>query len=149
VNQVLWDCQRGLLTVDTPQFKAVGGFLKLAGPVKLAGLEVSSEMEFGVICVVSLDGQPIYSSSRLLVQAFSQESNTGSYADGKGIHTIRSMGRPPIQVQNIRGHVHFTRPDATALMARALDENGYPTVTVATGPELPLLPSTLSYLIQK
>ena len=52
-------------------------------------------------------------------------------------------------VTNFAGKIRFNRPDADKLIIRALDENGYPLNTAATGAELSLLPATMYYLIEK
>jgi hypothetical protein len=144
-----WDYKTGLLAVDAPACKAAGGFLKNAGNIALGGVEINSDMEYGVICLVALDGQPVTSSAKILVQVFSEEANSESYADGKPVKTIRSIGRPPILVKNFSGKIRLLRPDADSLVTHALDENGYRTLTAGIGAELKLLPSTMYYLIEK
>ena len=146
---VKWDYKTGLLLVDAPSCKAAGGFLKNAGRIALGGVEIESDMEYGVICLVSLDRQPIVSSTKILAQVFSEESNSGSYAGGRPIKTILSIGRPPILVKNFSGKIRFLRPDADFLVAHALDENGYKTLTAGVGADLKLLPGTMYYLIEK
>ena len=146
---VRWDYKNGLLLVDAPSCKAAGGFLKKAGRIALGGIEIASDMEYGVICLVALDGQPVSSSKKILVQVFSEEANSESYADGNPIKTIRSIGRPPILAKNFSGQIRFLRPDADALVAHALDDNGYKTFTAGIGGDLSLLPTTLYYLIEK
>ena len=144
-----WDYKAGLLAVDAPACKAAGGFLKTAGRIALGGVEIESDMDYGVICLVSLDGQPIVSSAKILVQVFSEEANSQSYADGKPMKTILSIGRPPILVKNFSGKIRFLRPDADSLVAHALDENGYKTLTAGVGADLKFLPATMYYLIEK
>ncbi len=148
-GSVKWDYANGLFLVDAPSCKAVGGFLNAAGPITLDGVEFESNMEYGVLCVVALDGKRINSSAKILVQVFSEEDNSGSYAEGSPLKTIRSVGRPPILIKNLSGSVRFSRPDADALIATALDANGYKTLTAGIGGDLKLLPSTMYYLIEK
>ena len=146
---VKWDYKSGLFLVDAPLCKAVGGFLKQAGRIALGGLEIASDMDYGVICLVALDGQPISSSKRILVQVFSEEANSESYAEGNPVKIIRSIGRPPILVKNFSGQIRLLRPDADSLVVHALDDNGYKTFAAGIGGDLKLLPSTLYYLIEK
>lgn len=148
-DRVRWDFQTGLLVVDAPACKAVGGFLNRAGLIRFGGLEITSPMEYGVICLVALDGQPLESSKKILLQVFSEEANSGAYADGGTLKTIRSVGRAPILVKNLSGTVRFLRPDADSLIATALDDNGYKTLTAGIGSELHLLPATIYYMIEK
>lgn len=146
---VKWNFENGLLTVDAPSVKVVCGFLDTAGEVSLGSLSVHSPMEFGSICVVSIDGQPIESSKRILVQAFSEESNLGAFSEGDHIRTLLSAGRPPISVRNLQGEIEIKRADSAELVVSALDYNGGRKVVVATGGSFRLLPSTMYYLIEK
>ena len=146
---VKWDYKNGLFLVDAPSCKAAGGFLKKAGRIALGGIEIESDMEYGVICLVALDGQPVSSSKQILVQVFSEESNSESYAEGNPLKTIWSIGRPPTLAKNFSGQIRFLRPDADALVAHALDDNGYKTLTTGVGANLKLLPATMYYLIEK
>ncbi len=146
---VKWDHAAGVLRVDAPACKAVCGFLKNAGPMELDGVEFTSGMEFGTICLVALDGQPLAMSKKMLLQVFSEETNSGAYAEGNEIKTIRSTGQPPILVKNMSGTVRFLRPDASQLIFTALDFNGGRTVTAGTGGNLSLLPATAYYLVEK
>lgn len=144
-----WDYEKGLLRINAPGIKALGGFLGSSGKNTLGDIEITSPMEFGIISIVALDGKPTDSSSRLLLQVFSQESNNGSFSEGSELQTLKNIGRPPTMVRNLAGKIRFNRPDADSLIVRALDENGYPLNTAATGAELSLLPATMYYLIEK
>ena len=144
-----WDYEKGLLRINAPGIKALGGFLAASGKSALGEIEITSPMEFGVIAIVALDGKPTDSSSKLLLQVFSQEANNGSYSQGSEVQTLKNIGRPPTMVTNFAGKIRFNRPDADKLIIRALDENGYPLNTAATGAELSLLPATMYYLIEK
>lgn len=146
---VEWDIERGLMVVRAPKFQAVAGFLKLAGPQSAGLLEVRSEMDFGIVCLISLDSKPLEFSSRMLLQVFSEEHNTGEFIEEGRPRILRSVGRPPLLVRELQGIVTLARPDAREILATALDANGYPILPAGHAHALSLLPATLYYLLEK
>jgi hypothetical protein len=119
-GELTWNYGDGLLTVNTPNSQAVTGFLSKAGQVKLGDLTINSPMEYGTVHVISLDGQPIATSGKILVQAFSEEKMYGFRAEN-GV--IKDAGRAPINVRDIQGTITFK--NASGLKAIVLDPNGY------------------------
>lgn len=145
-----WDPRRRLFMVNAPGFQAAAGALRDAGAIRLGAVEIRSPMESGVIALVSLDGQPLDFSRKILVQIFSEEFNTGFNAQKAGeMSVIRSSGRPPLLVRAMSGEINFLRPDADELVATALDANLSPLVPAGLGASLRLLPSTMYYLVEK
>jgi len=133
-GELTWDYGGGLLTVNTPKSQAVTGFLSKAGVVTLGDLRIDSSMEYGTVHVISLDDRPLATSSRILIQAFSEEKLYGFRAEN-GV--IKDVGRVPINVRDIQASVTFT--NAAGLNATVLDANGY-----ATGNASPVANGTLS-----
>jgi hypothetical protein len=119
-SELTWKYGDGLLTVNTPRSQAVTGFLGKAGTVPLGDLTITSGMEYGTIHVISLDDQPLATSKRILIQAFSEEKMYGFKAEG-GV--IKDVGRVPINVRDLQGTVTFTK--GAGLKAVTLDANGY------------------------
>ncbi len=72
-GELVWDYGRGLLTVDSPRSQAVTGFLAKAGAIRLGAVTISSGNEYATIQVISLDGAPLASSRRMLIQSFTEE----------------------------------------------------------------------------
>ena len=114
-------------------------------------MTVTSQLDYGAITLVALDGLPIATSKKLLLQVMSEDKNWGwKTAPGdKGLMRIESLGGAPILVKNINGTVNLTRPDAASLTIMALDANGYPTTKSGNAKAIQLLPGTLYYLIEK
>lgn len=148
-GDVVWDTTSGLLRVDAPQFQALAGFLGGAGPLSTAQMEFVSPMDFGVLCLVALDGQPLEFSSKMLLQVFSTEGNTGELSEGGDVKVLRAAGRPPLALAPLRGRFALQRPDAAEILVTALDPNGYPVLPVGHAADLQLLPATLYYLLEK
>jgi len=119
-RELVWNYGDGLLTVNSPRSQAATGFLGKAGSVKLGDLTITSAMEYGTVHVISLDGEPIATSKRFLIQAFSEEKMFGFKAEG-GV--IKNVGGAPINVRDIQATVTFDN-DA-GLKATTLDANGY------------------------
>lgn len=119
-GELKWHYGQGLLTVNTPKSQAVAGFLRQAGPVPLATVTITSDMEYGTIHAISLDNQPLAASKKILIQAFSEEKMFGFEAEG-GV--IKNTGRAPINVRHIHGTV--TLPKNAHWHAVTVDPNGY------------------------
>lgn len=143
------DYGRGVLTIDAPAAQGVSGALRGAGKTELRDLTVASGLELGHVVAVSLDGKPLASSRRILLQVMSEEKPTDFRAElaGNGVRRIASIGHDPWQVRQIEGTVRFRRADAAALKVTALDHNGYPAREVGTADAITLGPRTLYYLI--
>lgn len=146
---IRWDAVRGVFVVNAPKFQAAGGFLSLAGPQATPQMTVSCENDFAVVCLVALDGKPLDFSSKMLLQVMTEERNAGEFIEGSGLRVLRSVGRPPIVVEGIRGTFTLNRPDAAEILATALDPNGYPVLPAGSAAGLRLLPATCYYLLEK
>ncbi len=116
----------GVLTVNAPECRAASGFLGKAGRIELGELVVGSGNDYGCVMLVSLDGAPISSSGRMLLQVMTDETNYGWETKASGeLVEIVDVGAPPINVRKIAGRVSIRRPDASAIEVTPLDPNGY------------------------
>jgi hypothetical protein len=81
--------------------------------------------------VVALDGKPIGSSGRLLVQGVTAARPTDWEVEtsGDGIHTIKSLGHSPWRIERLHARVEVTNAGLTS--AVALDPMGRVTAPVA------------------
>lgn len=145
------DYGRGVLAINAPQAQGASGNLQAAGPVVLRDLTVSSDLDLIHIAAVALDGRPLDSSSKILLQVMTEEKPTGFAAlpAGPGILRIEDIGRDPWLIRSPQGVVKFRRPDAARLSVTALDFNGYPAGDAGTAEEIKLRPATAYYLIEK
>jgi hypothetical protein len=143
------DYGNGVLAINSPAAQGVSGSLKLAGKIQLKDLSIMSNLDLGHIVAVSLDGAPLATSKRILLQAMSEEKPSGfrTAPAGEGFRKIVSIGRDPWLVRDIGGVVRFHRSDAAKLKAVALDHNGYPVREIGAAAEISLLSQTLYYLI--
>ena len=124
-GELTWDYGRGLATVDAPAAQGATGFLGKAGPIVLGDVTIETPMEYGSVLLVAMDGQPLRSSRKILLQVMSEDNNNGWSAPGDGMRPIVDAGGPPVVVRKFAGRVSLNRPDAGTLRAKALDFNGY------------------------
>jgi hypothetical protein len=143
------DYGRGILTINAPAAQGASGNLRAAGEVALADLRLRSDLELAHLVLVSLDGKPLRTSGRLLLQAMSEEKSSGFQIVPQGpINLIENIGQNPWRVRKLTGTVHLTRPDAARLKVTALDLNGLPARAVGDARQFELLPETLYYLME-
>jgi hypothetical protein len=145
------DYRNGVMVIDAPQAQGVNGSLKAAGPIETRDLSIRSDLEVGAVVVVALDGQPLSTSSRMLLQVMSEEKAAGFTTESVegGLKRIVSIGRDPWMVRDFTGSVIFKRADAGSLKVTALDLNGYPVGDAGAANNLRLQSKTVYYLIGK
>jgi hypothetical protein len=143
------DYAKGVLIINAPAAPGVSGALKDAGETTLKNMTVSSDLELGHIVAVSMDGLPLATSKKILLQIMSEEKNGNFQTEPAGgqLKRIVNIGRDPWMVKELSGTVKLNRPDAAQLKVTALDFNGYPAKEIGTAAEIKLLPDVLYYLI--
>ena len=148
-GQLRLDYGKGVLTIDAPAAQGASGALRDGGVAEFKDISIASKLELGHIVAVSLDGKPLATSRRILLQAMSEEKATDFSAEPArgGEKKITSIGHDPWLAKEIDGVVKFKRPDAARLKVVALDFNGDPGKSMGTASEIRLAPSTIYYLI--
>jgi hypothetical protein len=147
-----FDYGHGIVTVNTPRCQGASGLLGAAGAIELTDVTMSIGNEYGCVMVVSLDGAPISSAERILVQVMTEETNYGWKVtqQGQGCR-VDELGPGPLNVLHASGDVTIRRPDAATLQVRALDANGYEVgavkATVAPGAMAFRLASDVLYYV--
>lgn len=150
-GELTLDYGKGVLTIDAAAVQGVSGDLKLAGDTELKDVVVSSPLALGHVVAVSLDGKPLASSGKVLLQVMSEEKASGFRTEPAENGTLRitRIGHDPWLVRKLAGRVRFKRADAGELKVTALDGNGNPAGAAGTASDISLRPDTLYYLIQK
>lgn len=145
------DYQHGLLAINTPEAQGVSGNLKVAGSAKLEALTVECDLDLAHIIAVSLDGQPLDRSKRILLQTMTEERASEFATQPVDAHTqrITNIGRDPWQVKKLSGTVKFLRADASQLKVTALDVNGKRANEVGHADSIRLQPETVYYLLEE
>jgi hypothetical protein len=158
-GQIETDYGRGVYRVNSPTAQAAAGFLKDAGPQRLADVEIACRNAYAAIVVVPLDGRPIRKSEKLLVQVGTVCRPTGWSAvptrariNGRQGDCFRiiSGGKMPLQVEKTDARVTVANP----LLSKAvvLDANGMATSTSLEvkrqgGKVSVILPSSAMYVV--
>ena len=159
-GEITTDLARGVYRVNAPRAQGAAGFLAKAGPQKLADVTIECANDYASIVVVSLDGKPIASSGKLLVQAGTVCRPTGwverpmRVPRGDGVvdgARIIEVGKSPWQIENTRATV--TIRNQAVSKATALDANGMPAGDVAVervadGVRIVLPPNALYVCVQ-
>ena len=148
-GELTLDFENGLLQINAPAAQGASGNLKAAGELGLADVTLQSELDNVHVIVVSLDGEPIAASARLLVQAMSEEAATGfaTEAATNGLNRITNIGRDPWRIKALKGTVRFKT--GAALRVQPLDDNGEPVGSGYDGRELKLEPQRIYYLVTR
>ena len=135
-GQLTMDYGRGLCALNAPKAQGVTGFLKKAGTVKCADVEIQSGNDYATVLVVSMDDKPLRRSGKILVQVGTTERPLGwktrpAQVDSRAGEEVVSFGRAPWMIVN--GDVTLSLKNAEITKARVLDANGMPIREVAAG----------------
>jgi hypothetical protein len=158
-GEILTDFGRGVYRVNAPRAQGAAGFLGAAGPQDMDDVTIACRNPYASIVVVSLDGKPIKTSEKLLVQVGTINRPTGWQSqpytliqDQKPFPCLRlvDMWKAPWQVENTDATVTVSNPNLTT--ATALDVNGMPVASsvsvTRTGAKLTIdLPKDVLYLV--
>lgn len=158
-GEIVTDFRRGIYRVNAPQAQAVSGFLAAAGPQQLSDVRVDCRNDYATVVTVAMDGLPIRSSSKVLVQVGTVCRPTGWTSQAYTLmqnkspmeaRRLVSMGKAPWQVEKTRVEITVANP----ILSRAilLDVNGMPVaepigVTRSGGRLRVALPSNAMYVI--
>ncbi|RAV05503.1 hypothetical protein DQG13_02450 [Paenibacillus sp. YN15] len=125
-GELSWDYGIGLNRLNTDRGQAVTGVLNAAASIDLQNVQIESGNAFGTVAVISLDGAPIATSRKLLIQAFTENYPYGFRPEDQadGTKKITAMGGAPMNVRNIDAKVTL-KEIADVSKVYALDVNGY------------------------
>jgi hypothetical protein len=162
-GEVALDAANGIATVDTPYAQGAAGFLSKKKVYEFSDATVTINNEYGAILIVSMDGKPLKTSGKVLVQVVTEEQNSGfktidtkeAILRGKKdlvpVKKVVEVGGMPLVVRNISGKITLRLQDG-AIKVTALSPNGYPIKEVYAGPgrgiAFDLLPNCLYYVVQ-
>jgi hypothetical protein len=129
-GELAWDMQNGVMTVRTPRAAGATGFL--AGrAVDLGEISLKLETRFATVLAVSLDGQPLAESSRILLATVARAENTDQvWSNNRTRIEPAGRGRAPVLAEPVTGRIRFRHAPRRV---RCLGPDGRP------GQELPLI----------
>ncbi len=157
-KQLNWDYGTGVVTADAPAVQSACGFLGKAGPLELSQCVIDIKNRYATVWLVSLDGKPIESSDRMLLQIMTEERPKGwveepaDFTDRSGTkHSgmrIVEKGGDGWEIRSIEGSLTLKRADAAQLVIEPLDTNLYRKAQALQGvAPLALQPDVLHYII--
>ena len=137
-GEINWDYQRGINTVNTPKAQGATGFLNTRELISLDALTISGNTPYGSILLVSLDGENILHSKKLLLQITTQSrpngyrTRTSLFKDiynQKDNNTyngylIEDLGEMPYMINKHQLTLAITTTNINTITAT--DNNGYP-----------------------
>ncbi len=131
-GELAWNYGTGICTVNAPKAQGACGFLKQAGPIRLADVEIDSADPYASVLVVSLDNLPLKQAKKVLVQVGTTARPTdwktepatvrpqGARAD-LICERIVEVGKAPWRIAD----THLTVRIANAAIAKALLLDGF------------------------
>ena len=133
-----WHYRDRIAFLNALKAKGVSGFLqKNGGSFTLGAVTIESQNDYATIQVVSLDGAPIKSSNRILIQVGTVARLTGwrtedameTFGRGDDSYQVRgekitAIGKPPWRVANTRATIRIANKGLNRVIL--LDPNGYP-----------------------
>lgn len=108
-DELSWDLNNGIFTVDTPYVKSATGFIK-GEKIKLDNVTINVGNDFAAVSVTSPDAQPVEEADRLLVTAAARGMNSGFETDSSA-STVLDMGGAPILLEQVEGTVSIEGTD--------------------------------------
>lgn len=146
-GELLLDHGRGVLTIDAARVQGALGDLAAVGDLRLRDIEIHCAMDLAAVVVVALDGKPLASSRRMLLQCMSEERPTGFRTEpaGAGLHRITALGGDPWQVREMAGLVRFRG----AVRCTPLTADGQPAGPAVHGREVHLRANAFHHLIER
>jgi hypothetical protein len=131
-GEITLNSEKGYCTVNAPKAQGVAAFFRNQREFRLADVEIRSGNDYGAVLAVSMDGQPLKESGRILVQVGTQCRPTGwkeqpkqiKLSDGRVVDgfEVVDFGKAPWQV--LRADVELTFYNSGLKKATALDMNG-------------------------
>ncbi len=132
-GQLETDYGKGIYRINAPRAQGALGFLGGNGPQQLADVTINCNNKYASIVIVPLDGQPIKTSTKLLIQVGTISRNKGWLATPDELfinkkptpcYRINSVGKGPMQIEKTDATVSIA--NAALSKAAALDANGMP-----------------------
>lgn len=156
-GELIWNHAKGVVTLDAPGIQGVCGFLKDAGTHKLSTVTIASDNTYATIVAVALDGKPLKTSRKVLIQVGTEARPTGwateptrialdkgaRHVDGE---RIVSVGKAPWQIINTAATVTVSNAGlkhAIVCDANFMEVARLPLERVGTQRRVTLPPDTL------
>lgn len=108
--------------IDTPNTKAVYGFVGKERKISLTDLKITSKTDFATIAISSLTDEPIKKSTNMLLTAVGRADNTNSRYNKDHTRQL-DPGHGPVQVEIIQAEIEI-RTSVKTLRVLVIDTQG-------------------------
>ncbi len=146
-GEIVWRYGDGVFMLNAPASQGAAGFLGESGGVETADAVIEIDLPFAAVWLVAMDGKPLATSTKILVQTMSEQRNHGYETEGEPRRRIVNLGGAPVEVRQLSGRIGLKRRDASALKVTALDVNGVPERGVGSAAGFDLAPDCIYYLV--
>ena len=109
--------------IDTPNTKAVYGFLGKEGNISLTNMRINVKTDFATVAISTLTDEPIKSSTNMLLTAIGRADNTNSKYNKDHTEQL-DLGIGPILVEVIKAAIEI-ETDKRNLRVIAISPNGF------------------------
>lgn len=76
-GELTWNHVKGVVSVNAPAIQGASGFLAAAGSQQLADVTIASSNDYATVVAVALDGKPLKTSRKVLIQVGTEARPTG------------------------------------------------------------------------
>jgi hypothetical protein len=109
--------------IDSPNTKAVYGFVGKEGDIKLTNLKINVRNDFATIAISTLTDKPVNSSTNLLLTAVGRADNTGSMYNKDHTESLE-VGHYPVRVEVIEATIEI-ETSVKNLRVMAINPQGF------------------------
>ncbi|TWT53672.1 hypothetical protein Pla22_13030 [Rubripirellula amarantea] len=150
-GQLKWHYGNGVCTLNSPNAQGATGDLASAGLIELDTITMTSNNEYASVLVVSMDDQPLTTSSKVLLQIGTTARPYGWKTESLDDDKLRitNLGSSPWNMENTQ--LKITIANSSLQTATLLDANGVAVekINVSTSPGLMkvVLPKQAMYVV--
>jgi hypothetical protein len=117
--------------IDSPNTKAVYGFVGKQGKIELNGMDITVKTDFATVAVSTLTDDPIKHSGNMLLTAVGRADNSGSRYNEDHSESLE-IGHGPIQVEIIEAVIEI-ETDQRNMRVMAINPQGFITGYIPSG----------------
>ena len=130
-DQLTWNYGDGFCTLNAPKVQGATGHLAAAGTISLETLSIVSRNEYATVFAVSMDGEDLSHSHKVLLQVGTTARPHGwktTPANGGAAERITDLGSSPWNIRNTAMEIVLANPSLSK--ATQLDANGISTADI-------------------
>ncbi len=123
-GELYWNFNKGVFQINAPKLQGAAGFLSAEKEFSFKNIKLASASKYASVFAVSLDNNPIDSSSKIVVSAVGSIENSGAEYSPSRTSVIYG-GHAPILIEPVLSDTTLTLKPFKSIKVFALDINGY------------------------